>query len=211
MRSWARAAPILAGVVPRVVPTAVAALGLVLAVAGVLMLTVAAPPQQVGGTASADPVLVTAPGVLALTGEPLEVSAGGEAFVGLGRAAEVEAFLDGVGHTRVDGVVDPETLDTAAVDGADPGALDPPADPALADIWQREVQGEPLRLEDPDPGEVVVVVAEQGETVTLAWQRSATHPGAWPLLLVGVLEVVLGLAWLVALNARRHRRRQAAR
>lgn len=193
--------------VPRVVPTAVAALGLVLAVVGAVMLTLAAPPQQVGGTASADPVLVTAPGVLALTGEPVEVTVTGDAFVGLGRADEVAAFLDGVALTRVDGVVDPETLGTTAVDGAEPDALDPPVDPVAADIWQREVVGEPLRIEDPGPDQVVVVVAEQGTAATVTWQRTATHPGAWPLLLVGLLELGLGLAWLVALNARRRRRR----
>ena len=51
------------------------------------MLTAAAPPQQVGGAASAAPVLATAPGALALTGRAVEVDVDGEAFVGVGRAA----------------------------------------------------------------------------------------------------------------------------
>lgn len=198
--------------VPRVVPTAVAALGIVLAVAGLVMLTVAAPPQQVGGAAVADPVLVTAPGVLALTGEPVRVAVDGDAFVGVGRAVEVEAFLAGVGTTRVDGVAEETALQTAEVTGVPPAQAEPPADPARADIWQRETEAgpDPLEVGSPQPDDVLVVVAGTEAEVALTWQRPARHPGAWPLLVVGVLQTVLGMVWLVLLNARRRRRRVPA-
>lgn len=199
--------------VPRVVPTLVAALGIVLAVVGLVMITVAAPPQQVGGTAVADPVLVTAPGVLALTGEPVEVLVTDPAFVGVGRAVEVEAFLAGVARTEVEGVLDETTLRTTTVSGAEPAQVEPPADPTAADIWQRETTGEePLAVPLPRADEVLVVVAAGADDVEVAltWQRPARHPGAWPLLVLGLLQAVLGTVWLVLLNARRRRRRVPA-
>ena len=183
-----------------------AAVGLVLLVVGLVMLTLAAPPQQVGGTADADPVLVTAPGALALTGREVEVEVDGEAFVGLGRAEEVAAWLDGVAATQVDGVATETTLLTRELPGGLPAAVVPPADPAAADLWQSEETGDDvtLRLDEPDPDQVLVVVAA-GAEATLTWQRPARHPGGWPLAVLGALEVVLGLFWLVALNARRRR------
>lgn len=201
--------------VPRVVPTLVAALGIVMAVVGLVMLTAAAPPQQVGGDALADPVLVTAPGVLALTEEPVEVAVAGDAFVGLGRAGDVEAFLAGVARTEVEGVQDPTTLRTTDAGGAAPGQVEPPADPALADIWRREAaEGTGvLEVTSPTPDDVLVVVAAGAggsSEVSLTWQRPARHPGAWPLLVLGTLQAVLGTVWLVLLNARRARRARAA-
>ena len=183
-----------------------AAVGLVLLVVGLVMLTLAAPPQQVGGTADADPVIVTAPGALALTGRGVDVEVDGEAFVGLGRAEEVAAWLDGVAATQVDGVATETTLLTRELPGGLPAAVVPPADPAAADLWQSEETGDDvtLRLDEPDPDQVLVVVAA-GAEATLTWQRPARHPGGWPLAVVGALEVVLGLLWLVALNARRRR------
>lgn len=197
--------------VPRVVPTAVAALGLPLALVGLLMLTLAAPPQQVGGDTRAAPLLLTGPGVLALTGAPVDVSLDGEGFVGLGRADEVTAWVDGVAHTRLDGVAADLTPAGTDVDGAAPDAVDPVADVRAADIWQQESAGDSpsLRVEAPTPDEVLVVSAAGGATVSVVWQRPATHPGAWPLLLGGVLLLWLGLAWLVQLNRRRLRRRAA--
>ncbi len=183
-----------------------AAVGLVLLVVGLVMLTLAAPPQQVGGSAEADPLLVTAPGALALTGRPVQVEVDGDAFVGIGRADEVSAWLQGVGATEVDGVATETTLLTTERPGGAPDAVVPPADPAAADLWQSEGDGQdPLRLAEPDPDDVLVVSAPQGATATFTWDRPARHPGAWPLVLAGALELVLGLLWLVALNARRRR------
>lgn len=193
--------------VPRIVPTALAAVGLVLLVVGLVMLTVAAPPQQVGGSAEADPLLVTAPGALALTGRAVEVQVEAEeAFVGLGRADEVSAWLQGVAATEVEGVATATTLLTRELTGAAPDAAVPPADPALADLWQVEEEGSTtLRLGSPSAEQVLVVTAPAGARTTFTWDRPARHPAAWPLVLAGALELVLGLLWLVVLNARRRR------
>jgi len=184
-------------------------MGLLLAVVGAVMLTVAAPPQQVGGDVRAAPVLLTGPGVLALTAAPVEVSLDGDGFVGLGRADEVAAWVDGVAHTRIDGVAEDLGPATTTVDGAAPGAVDPVADAAAADVWQQESSGaDPsLRVQAPSPDQTLVVTAAAGSTVSLLWQRPTTHPGAWPALVLGVLQLVLGLAWLVRLNRRRRIRR----
>lgn len=191
-----------------------AALGLVLLVVGVVMLTAAAPPQRVGGQTSTDDggVLLTGPGVLSLTGEAVTVEVDGEAFLGLGRAEEVDAWADGLGLTRVTGLVDETTLATEDVAGAAPAETDPVADPAVADIWQQESDGDSpaLTLDEPTADQVVVVVAGEPVGVELTWARTARHPGAWVLVAAGALELVLGLAWLVVLNARRARRRVPA-
>lgn len=196
--------------VPRVVPTAVAAVGLVLVVVGVVMLTLAAPPQRVGGTAGTEGVLVTGPGVLGLTGRAVEVEAPDDAFVGVGRAPEVEAWLDGVARTQVDGVSAETELATTEVTGDAPEDADPPADPLLADVWQQEQTGGdgPLVIDEPRPEQVLVVVGAPSDGTTITWDRPARHPGAVPLLVAGSVELVLGLLWLVALNARRRRTRR---
>ena len=141
-----------------------AAVGLVLLVVGLVLLTVAAPPQQVGGSAEAGPLLVTAPGALALTGRAVEVEVDGEAFVGLGRADEVDAWLDGVGATQVDGVATETTLLTSERPGGAADAVVPPADPALADVWQEEqvTDGASVRLDEPRAEQVLVVSAPAG-------------------------------------------------
>lgn len=191
-----------------------AALGLVLLVVGVVMLTVAAPPQRVGGQTSTGDggVLLSGPGVLSLTGEAVTVQVDGEAFLGLARAGEVDAWADGLGLTRVTGLVDETTLATEDVAGAAPAETDPVADPAVADIWQQESDGDSpaLTLDEPTADQVVVVVAGEPVDVELTWARTARHPGAWVLVAAGALELVLGLAWLVVLNARRARRRVPA-
>ena len=156
-----------------------ATLGLVLLVVGLLMLTVAAPPQRVGGAADANPVLVTAPGALALTGRTVEVEVDGEAFVGLGRADEVEAWLDGVAATQVDGVTTETTLLTRVRPGDAPGSAVPPADPALADLWQDERSGaDPaLRVQAPTDEQVLVVAAPAGAEATAHVGPSGPAPG----------------------------------
>lgn len=174
------------------------------------MLTLAAPPKQVGGTASARPVLVTAPGTLALTGGPAEVSLEGGGFLGIGRQDEVQAWLQDVAHVRVDGVSDQRTLATTDVGGVAPGAVDPAADPQAADIWQQESAGDApgVSLPEPRADQVLVAVADTAAPVDLSWERTARHPGAWPSVVLGVLLVLLGSAWLSALNARRRRSRR---
>ncbi len=190
-----------------------AAVGLVLLVVGLVLLSVVAPPQQVGGSAQAGPLLVTAPGALALTGRGVEVDVRGEAFVGLGRAAEVDAWLDGVTATQVDGVATETTLLTSQRPGVDPDVAVPPADPVAADLWQAEESGEDptLRLRRPTADQVLVVSAPAGAEATLTWDRPARHPGGWPLLLSGVLLLVLGLLWLAVLNARLRAARRVGR
>lgn len=189
-----------------------AATGLVLLVVGVVMLTLAAPPQQVGGDTAADGLLVTDRGVLALTGERVQVDVDGDAFVGVGRAGEVQSWADGLAATTVAGVADPTTLAVSDVDGSRPGEADPVADPLLADIWQQEQTGETtdLGLSDPGTEDVLVVVAADGADVRLTWDRSVRHPGAWPLVVAGVVDLGLGVAWLVVLNARTARRLRRA-
>ncbi|WP_336923321.1 hypothetical protein, partial [Aquipuribacter sp. SD81] len=193
--------------VPRAVPTLVAATGLALLVAGLVMLTLARPPQVVGGEAAGGYV-TTGPGVLALTGEPVRVEAVGAAAPGVtpgvyvGRSADVAAWLQGTARTVVTGVADAQTL-SAGTEGGDADA----PDPARAGVWQQRATGPGAALVVPEPGpDDVVVVAGQG--ARLEWDRPARHPGAWPLLVGGALTLLLGLRWLTVLAARRARLRR---
>jgi hypothetical protein len=103
------------------------------------------------------------------------------------------------------------TLQTSERPGDAPDAVVPPADPGLADLWQVEGDGATtLRLDAPTAEQVLVVSAPEGVGTTLTWDRPARHPGAWPLVLAGALELGLGLLWLVTLNARRRRARRRA-
>ncbi len=174
------------------------------------MLTLAAPARSVGGTAPASPLLATAPGTLALTGEAVEVGLDGPGFVGVGRQSEVAAWLRDVAHVQVDAAGGDDVLRTTDVLGAAPADAQPPADPRLADIWQQETTGDApqLRLEEPGAGQVLVAVPDAAARVDMRWDRSARHPGAWPAVVTGVLLLVLGSAWLSVLNARRRRRRR---
>lgn len=198
---------------PRVVPTAVAALGLGAAVAGVVMLTVAAPVDAVGGSTPVDGVLVTEPGVLALTGQPLQVELSGAGsepvFLGVGRPEEVQAWLGDVEHVAVEGLVEEGVLQVTEVAGS-PYATGSSvvADPAAAGLWQRQVvaDGEAtLSLVEPGPADVLLASAPGSGEVVLRWERSVRHPGGWPMAAGGALVGVLALMWLVALNARRRR------
>ncbi|MFC5380518.1 hypothetical protein [Aquipuribacter nitratireducens] len=198
--------------VPRAVPTTVVALGLALVVAGVVMLTLAAPPQRVGGPLpTAGGLVVSDPGVLALTGRPVTVAVeGGGAGTGvfLGREDEVRAWLGGASYTRLTGVA---AIDRPAVEAVAGGGGAP--DPAEADVWQREATGPgaELRVEGARPTDVVVVAAGDGGTAEVVWDRPARHPGAWPLVAGGALLAAVGLRWLVVLNRRLARRRRSVR
>jgi hypothetical protein len=196
-------------VLPKAFFTAVAVLGLGCALAGLALLTVLAPAGEVGGEVPVDGLLVTDPGVAALTGGMLtvEVRGAGPVFAGAARRVDAEAWVGDAPAARVVGLTGDALPDVRP--GAGTEAVPPPRE---SDVWTDLAEGDgsvTLALTSPSPDTAVVVVAETA-TVRLGWQRDAGHPVAWPLVLGGTLLVLWGVPGLVRRN-RHDRRRRAAR
>ncbi|MGI4895567.1 MAG: hypothetical protein ACRYF3_10685 [Janthinobacterium lividum] len=190
--------------------------GLGCGIAGVLLRTVLAPPDHIETTAARDDpgvAVVSAPGLLDLSGQSVQVSASGtHVFLGVARADDVTAWLADAAHTEVTGVAgdvrDPRARTTTSGSGV-------ASDPRLADIWLATSTGEQRaqltwsRSADRGlaaAGGVVVLAATDGKAaaphqVLFSWAaqgRAARHPAGVPLIvgggaltLIGVLGVVL--------------------
>jgi len=185
--------------------------GLGCAVAGTLLLTVFAPPSRLVVTESSkDPgtAVVTAPGLLELTGPDAALRAAGgggrEVFLGVARSADVTAWLGDTSRTELTGVRGDLDAPSFAVRRTAGGAA---ADPRAADIWLATATGRgsatltwPRSASAAAGGGVVALAATDGTaaapaTVTITWPLQgdeAEHPAAVPLVAAGVLALVLG-------------------
>ncbi|NIZ92500.1 hypothetical protein [Kineococcus rubinsiae] len=185
--------------------------GLGCAVAGTLLLTVLAPPTQLAVTERAqDPgtAVVTAPGLLELTGPQASLRATGTAqqqvFLGIARASDVTAWLGDASRTELTGVrgeLDAPAFTTRSTTG--PAATDP----RVADIWLATASGAgsaaldwPRSSSAEVEGGVVALAATDGSaaapgTVSITWAlqgEQAEHPSAVPLVVAGAVLLVLG-------------------
>ncbi len=195
---------------PKAFFTALAALGLGSALAGVALLTVLAPADEVGGEVSVDGLLVTDPGVAALTGGPLTVEARGPGplFVGTARQVDAEAWVGDAPAARVAGLTTDGRPDVRPRAGAE--AVPPPHE---SDVWIDLADGDgsvTFTVASLPPDTALVVVADAA-TVRLAWQRAVGHPVAWPLVLGGTLLTLWGVPGLVRRNRLDRRRRARGR
>ena len=147
----------------------------------------------------------------------IEVTAtdpGTEIFVGVARSGDVDAYLGGVGHHRVDGFgplwdgpwMGPRMMQ--GFGGGRPGTL-----PADTDIWETSSSGEGTQVVDWRPADgswtVVVMRADGRPGVAVEAQVGATAPGLGALgaglLAVGAFLAVVG-ALLVVVAVRRAQR-----
>lgn len=199
---------------PKAVFTAVAAAGLACLLAGAVLLTMLAPSREVGGVVTVDGVLVTDPGVAALTGQTLVVEvtgSGGPVFAASARQVDAEAWAASLPATRVAGLTEEAVPDVRTVPGDGTVAVPDPRD---SDVWTDLADGSaPLTfaVASPGPDSALVVVADAA-TVDLRWVRDATHPVAWPLVAGGAVLLIWGVTGLVRRNRHdRIRRRAAAR
>jgi len=195
--------------------------GLGCAVAGTLLLTVLAPPDRLAVRESAqDPgtAVVTAPGLLELTGPDAVLRAAGsadqEVFLGVARAADVTAWLGDTSRTELTGVrgdLDAPSFRTRRTAGG------PAADPRAADIWLATATGRgaatltwPRSSGAAVEGGVVALAATDGSaaapaTVSITWVLQgdeAEHPAAVPLVAAGAVALLLGAVG-VLLTARK--------
>ncbi len=189
----------------------VALAGLAVVVLGVLLATSLAQPRSVTATlvVPADVRVVEAvPGMLGLRGRQVRVEAravSGRVFVGVGRAADVEAYLGDVARHQVNGVDGAGHLSGRRVDGS---ASVP--DPATVDVWAASVSGDSaVVLRWPDqPGQWRMVAASDGTgpapaRVTLTWTRDVAASPAPAVIAVGALLLVAGAASAMALRLAR--------
>ncbi|NAZ83096.1 hypothetical protein GTR02_14850 [Kineococcus sp. R8] len=190
--------------------------GLGCAVAGTLLLTVLAPPRQLDVTESApEPgtAVVTAPGLLELTGPQAALRASGtpqqQVFLGVARAADVAAWLGDASRTELTGVRG-ELESPSFTTRETPGAA--AVDPRTADIWLASASGAgtaeldwPRTASADVEGGVVALAATDGTaaapgTVSITWQlqgEQAEHPSAVPLVAAGAGALLLGAVGLL--------------
>ncbi|MDO5048789.1 MAG: hypothetical protein Q4D87_02760 [Actinomycetaceae bacterium] len=184
--------------------TALAVLGLVMVVVGVLFATVFRPDTTVNATAPAPTTAYysTHQGVLSLVGDEATVTATApddqEITMVLGRADDVKAWLQGVAYTEIVGLSSWEDLKLESFEGEDePGETGNLAD---SDMWLEVKTGAgevTWTLNEPASDQVLLTATdgvEPAPTLTLSWERD--RPIAWIYVLIGVgaLLIALGLA-----------------
>jgi hypothetical protein len=195
--------------VPRAVAAAVALVGALLIGLGALFATTLAPDREV--TARIDgvgrqPVVTTQIGLLDLEGPRVRVQAvadGKPVFLGIGRAKDVEAYLDKVSRLEVVGHDAQGGLVTEQVTGDDSVP-----DPAGVDVWTVSTRTQnSASLVWPDtPGQWRLVAATDGETgptsVDVTWTAERRSSSAPALIAVGILLLVGGGVTLAMLVSR---------
>lgn len=194
---------------PRIVAAAVALAGALLVLCGALQATVFAPSEisraDLAGTRQ--PVVSTAVGLLGLDGPRLQVDvrdARRPVFIGIGRAADVDAYLGQVARVELTGHDGEGALTTRRL-GSEPAL----PDPAGADVWLTSERGQgTASIAWPDtPGQWRLVIATDGterapESVQLTWSGREVHTSAPALISVGLVFAVAGLITLVMLSSR---------
>jgi hypothetical protein len=182
-------------------------LGLIALVAGIGQLTFWAPPSTVTATLPADtkaaPLIVLDSKLESLRGGQSEVTIKGDgAFVlATGRPDDVAAWVGKTAHTTIDGgSADGKQL-TAAYTAGDPSA----PSPAGADTFATTQSASgtlDYHWDVPGDGKWQLVLATDGtkpapHDITVTWPSNATTPWAVPLIVLGALLILAGIALLV--------------
>jgi len=192
--------------VPRLVALLVAALGAVLLSAGVLRAGPLAPSDTTTARLPSPgraPVVVSAPGLLGLGGSRVRIEASapggsGQVFLGVGRAADVQAYLGDVSRVEVTGV-DPQDRLVGVARGREASLPDPDG----VDVWVASVRapGAAALIWPDQPGRWQVVVATDGTapapaSLSLSWTRTGGTSMVPALVSLGLLLLVGGLVSL---------------
>jgi hypothetical protein len=198
--------------IPALAATLIALAGMVLLAVGGLLATVFAPSSTTTATLRTDgrrTVVSTAVGLLDLAGPRARVEArtdetGRPVFLGIGRAADVEAYLKDVprtevtGHDRAGGLL-----------GRNVGSGRAAPDPAAVDVWVVSVRrpGAAAVSWPATPGQWRLVAATDGaspapSTVSVTWSGRRTPSSAPVLIALGVMLLVAGAIILVMLRGR---------
>lgn len=197
---------------PALATLAVVLIGFGLVVLGGLRATTLAPKPTMDATLrnnSRVPVLSTAVGLLGLEGPRARVTARAASssqtvFVGVGRAADVDAYLGSTARQELIGRNGRGQLLTRLA-GTQPSV----SDPAASDVWvvQTRARSAATLAWPRTPGQWRLVVASDGSapapaTVTVTWSGRPTDTSAPVLIAVGVVLMVGGGVTLVMLSSR---------
>ena len=195
---------------PRLLAAVIALAGIVVLVIGGLQATVFAPSATTRATltGTAEPVITTAVGALGLQGPRVRVDVTDAdrrpVFVGIGRAADVDAYLAQVARREVNGQDGEGALLTRRL-GNEPAL----SDPAEVDVWVTTVRGAgSANLVWPNaPGQWRLVVATDGtakapSSLSLTWSGRELHSSAPALIAIGLVLAVAGFIALVILRPR---------
>lgn len=188
-------------------PLALLALGIIMAVVGIVFSTVARPSPEVKANLDSPdvPYIMTHEGVLDLFESDATITATADddspVVIAVGRSTDISAWLDGAAYAEIVGLSSWTELKTneesATSDDTKPGS------PATSDMWVRTETGTgSVSLTQPHGStDMSVIIASDGENpapnVSITWQRSVSIAWAITLLAVGVVLALLGLtlAW----------------
>ncbi|MBO1266939.1 hypothetical protein [Arthrobacter cavernae] len=182
-----------------------ALLGLLALLAGIGQLTFWAPAETVTvstpGDMKAAPLTVIDEKLIALHDGPMKVSIKGEGnfLVATGRPDDVDAWVGKTAHNTVTGVTEDQTsLQVAASEGE----ATAPA-PAGSDLWVTVENGSgelDYTWNPPAGGDWSLLLASDGtkaapSSISMTFPNKATMPWALPLIVLGMLVILAGLAF----------------
>jgi hypothetical protein len=190
-------------------------LGLVGLLVGRLGETVWAPDTE--RTATVDlsdpgPAVVIDPGVLYVGGTQGEVTVDGSSDISVITAAndDIDAYLDGVSHTRVTGLSDWQTLTTEAVD---PDGESTISDPTSSDLWRSvSTSKSPATIDiadfsteetedSPQPYRAILLVTDGekagADSVSITWPVDDDNEWVPFAYAAGATLIIVGLVMLV--------------
>lgn len=208
-------------------------LGLVAGGIGVMQKTLWAPSDTI--TASATPakngdLIVVGPGMLNLYDTPATLTVKGHGDLSISQASSdnVDAWVGNSPHSEITGLKSQHTLKSKTDKGSGP-----PADPRGDDLWVKQATGtDKLSIKwDKDAGRTAFLIATDGgkhagskssdsksdkssgkTTVSISWPSHATTPWSTPLMVIGGIVLLIGLALLVYFfvdGSRRRKRRKS--
>ncbi|UVJ38220.1 hypothetical protein [Arthrobacter sp. CJ23] len=182
-----------------------ALLGLLALLAGIGQLTFWAPAETVTVSAPGDtkaaPLTVIDEKLIALHGGAMKINIKGEGnfLVATGRPDDVDAWVGKTAHTTVTGVSeDQKSLQVASTEGE---ATAP--SPAGSDLWVTVENGSgelDYTWNPPAGGDWTLLLASDGtkaapSSISMTFPNKATMPWAVPLIVLGILVILAGLAF----------------
>ncbi|NOJ58667.1 hypothetical protein [Arthrobacter sp. 260] len=188
-------------------------IGVLLMLVGIAQLTFWSPSETVTASvpagAESGPVTVIDAGAKEPGADDVDITVRSEGTftLAVGRASDVDAWVGDAAHLRVTGI-DEDGLQTTFTDGEQTVP-----DPSGSDLWTSEETADGSvthRWLDPADGEWSILLASDGENaaptdVSITWPNEETTSWAVPLIVIGALVVILGIA-LFFVRPKRDRR-----